>query len=82
MKYRLAMKPSTEYAPTVRQVKRGLQSISYTQDRAARETGQSAALVSMVLAKKVKSRPCLEKLAALIARVGEVNICAGNETER
>jgi hypothetical protein len=60
------MTRSTEYAPTVAAVKRGLRAIGYTQDRAARETEQSPALVSMVLNRKVKSKPCLQKLAGLI----------------
>jgi hypothetical protein len=60
-------KPSVEYHATIPGVKRGLKAIGYTQSRGALETGQSPALVSMVLAKKVKSQPCLDKLAALIA---------------
>ena len=63
------MKHSTEYVPTRSSVKRGLRSIGYTQRRAARETEQSPALVSMVLAGKAKSEPCLLKLAELIARI-------------
>jgi hypothetical protein len=59
--------PSIEYPKTPAGIKTGLRAIGYSQYRAARETEQSPALVSMVLAKKAKSRPCLQKLAALIA---------------
>jgi hypothetical protein len=59
-------KRSTEYRATIAQVKRGLQRIGSSQNRAARATAQSAALVSMVLSRKVKSQPCLDKLAAFI----------------
>lgn len=62
-----AMARSVEYPATIIGVKRGLRAIGYTQDRSAKETVQSPALVSMVLAKKAKSQPCLDKLAALIA---------------
>jgi len=63
------MKHSTEYVATPASVKRGLRRIQYTQLRAARATEQSPALVSMVLSGKVKSQPCLDKLASLIASV-------------
>jgi hypothetical protein len=58
---------SVEYPATVPGVKRGLKAIGYSQKRGAEETDQSPALVSMVLAKKAKSQPCLDRLAALIA---------------
>jgi len=67
LEYGFMAKPSTEYPATITGVKRGLKAIGYSQNRGAKETDQSAALVSMVLAKKVKSQPCLNKLAALIA---------------
>jgi hypothetical protein len=57
-----------EYAATTSGVKRGLRAAGLSQRRAALATSQSPALVSMVLAKKAKSQPCLDKLAALIAR--------------
>jgi len=60
------VKHSTEYKATIAQVKRGLQRIRSSQNRAALATNQSAALVSMVLSRKVKSQPCLDKLAAFI----------------
>lgn len=60
---------SPEYPATPAGVKRGLRAIGYSQRRAAFATGQSTALVSMVLARKMKSQPCLDKLAALITRV-------------
>ena len=62
------MKHSGEYPATPSGVKRGLKAIRYSQNRAARETGQSPALVSMVLNRKTLSQPCLDKLAALIAQ--------------
>lgn len=37
-----------------------------SQNRAAQATGQSPALVSMVLNRRIKSQPCLDKLAAFI----------------
>ena len=64
---------SIEYPATVTGVKRGLRVIGYTQMRAAEETEQSPALVSMTLTRKAKSQPCLDKLANLIAlRLAEV----------
>jgi hypothetical protein len=60
---------SVEYPATIPGVKRGLKAISYSQGRGADETAQSRALVSMVLNRKAKSQPCLDKLAALINRV-------------
>ena len=60
------MKPSTEYPATIPGVKRGLRALECSQNRAAIDTGQSPALVSMVLGKKAKSQPCLDKLAAYI----------------
>lgn len=60
------MSHSGECKPTAGQVKRGLRRIGYSQARAARETEQSQALVSMVLNCQMKSQPCLAKLAALI----------------
>jgi hypothetical protein len=59
---------SIEYPATVAGVKRGLKAIGYSQGRAADETDQSRSLVCMVLSKTAKSQPCLDKLAALIAR--------------
>ena len=58
---------SGESPTTPAGIKRALRAAGYSQRRAALETGQSPALVSMVLARKVKSRPCLDKLAAIIA---------------
>lgn len=49
-------------------VKSGLAALGLSQRQAARQTRQSPALVSMVLAGKAVSAPCLEKLARLIAR--------------
>lgn len=60
------MKHSTEYPATILGVKRGLRAIDCSQNRAAQKTEQSPALVSMVLSKKAKSQPCLDKLAAFI----------------
>lgn len=61
------MQPSPEYSATVPGVKRGLKRIGASQNRGASATGQSPALVSMVLNRKMKSQPCLDKLAAFIA---------------
>ncbi len=61
------MVSSIEYPATRAAVKRGLKRIGYSQLQAARATQQSPALVSMILAGKAQSRPCLEKLARLIA---------------
>jgi len=55
-----------EYPATIPGVKRGLKDIGYSQRRAAIATGQSTALVSMVLSRKIKSQPCLDKLSTLI----------------
>lgn len=57
---------SVEYPATVPGVKRGLKAIGYSQGRAADQTEQSRALVSMVLNRKAKSQPCLDRLAGLI----------------
>ena len=57
-----------KYPATPAGVKRGLKRAKLTQARAASETFQSPALVSLVLNKKVVSQPCLNKLADLIAR--------------
>lgn len=59
---------SIEYPKTVPGIKRGLRAIGYSQSRAATETDQSPALVSMVLAKKARSQPCLDRLYELIAK--------------
>jgi hypothetical protein len=67
---------SVEYPATVSEVKRGLKAIGYSQRRAAMATAQSTALVSMVLAKKVKSQPCLDRLAGLIAKVSKRAVSA------
>jgi hypothetical protein len=61
------MSHSTEVmSPEV--VKTGLVELGITQDRAARKTRQSPALVSMVLSGKARSQPCLRKLSRLIER--------------
>ena len=60
------MANSVEYPPTRSGVKRGLRAIKCSQNRAAAATGQSPAIVSMVLNGKAKSQPCLAKLAAYI----------------
>lgn len=71
------MKPSTEYPATIAGVKRGLRAIGCSQNRAAVETRQSPALVSMVLSKKAKSDPCLKKLAGYInAKLAELETAA------
>lgn len=57
---------SGEYDATVPGVKRGLKAKRCSQRRAALGTGQSVALVSMVLARKMKSQPCLDKLAGYV----------------
>lgn len=62
------MKPSTEYPATIAGVKRGLRALACSQNRAALDTEQSPALVSMVLSKKARSQPCLDRLAAYINR--------------
>lgn len=49
-------------------VKAALEELEITQDRAARRTRQSPALVSMVLGGKARSEPCLRKLSRLIVR--------------
>jgi len=62
------MKYSVEYPATRTGVKRGLRARKVSQNRAAIETAQSPALVSMVLSGKARSQPCLDKLAAFINR--------------
>jgi len=62
------MANSVEYPATRSGVKRGLRALDCSQNRAALDTEQSPALVSMVLSKKAKSQPCLDKLAAYINR--------------
>lgn len=67
------MANSVEYPSTRGGVKRGLRTLKCSQNRAAAATGQSPALVSMVLSKKAKSQPCLDKLAAYIhAKLAEL----------
>jgi len=56
------------YQPTRQQVKRALARAGISMRRAALDTSQSAALISMVLAGKVTSRPCLDRLTALLIR--------------
>ena len=61
------MRPrKTSYPATVSGVRLGLKAIGCTQTEGARQTQQSEALVSMVLTKKARSQPCLDKLAAYI----------------
>jgi len=62
------MGTSTEYPATVSGVKRGLRALEMTQGAAAEQIEKSPAMVSMVLAKKAKSQPVLDLLAALIRR--------------
>jgi transcriptional regulator with XRE-family HTH domain len=54
---------STENGDAIR---RELQRLGVSQARAAKATGQSPALVSMVLRGKIKSQPCLDRLRNLI----------------
>lgn len=57
---------SVEYPATVPGVKRGLKAKGCSQRKAALGTKRSVALVSMVLAGKAKSQPCLDDLAAYV----------------
>ncbi len=58
---------SAKYPATRTGVKRGLRVLRISQALGAKAIGKSEALVSLVLAGKVVSQPCLDKLAAYIA---------------
>lgn len=70
---------SVEYSATVSGVKRGLKAKRCSQKQAALATGNSPALVSMVLAKKARSQPCLDELARYLNALPDPERMNGNK---
>jgi hypothetical protein len=65
-----------------RRVKKQLKTLKISQRRAALQTHQSPALVSMVLADEEHSLPCIERLEAFIAGLVEKRVARRADAER